>query len=80
MKKTRNRTGDKGTGKGLGGYRGKFFDLRIQLFNQEIFRLHDVFNDMKVRAVKAKVEFVTGIPSHLQRLTYLDGGLYHSRD
>ncbi|PIK43023.1 hypothetical protein BSL78_20120 [Apostichopus japonicus] len=73
MKKTRNRTGDKGTGKGLGGYRGKFFDLRIQLFNQEIFRLHDVFNDMKVRAVKAKVEFVTGIPSHLQRLTYLDG-------
>lgn len=73
MKKTRSKAGGE-KGKGLSGYRGKYFDLRIQLFTQEIFHLQDVYNDMKVRAIKAKVEFVTGIPSHLQRLTYLDGG------
>lgn len=65
--------GEKTSSKGLSGYRGKFFDLRIQLFTKEIFHLTDVYNDMKVRAIKAKVEFVAGIPSHLQRLTYLDG-------
>ncbi|XP_071482334.1 uncharacterized protein [Diadema antillarum] len=53
-------------------YKGKFFDLRVKLFTEEVFVMKEIYNEMKVRALKAKMEFITGVPSHLQRLTYLD--------
>ncbi|XP_071786194.1 uncharacterized protein [Asterias amurensis] len=64
---------EKSGGRGGTGQRGKYFDLRVKLFTNEVFPVRDVYNEMKVRALKARMEFVTGVPSHLQRLTYLDG-------
>ncbi|XP_041453830.1 uncharacterized protein LOC121407006 [Lytechinus variegatus] len=52
--------------------KGKFFELRVKLFTDEIFVMKEVYQEMKIRALKSKMEFITGIPSHLQRLTYLD--------
>ena len=61
-------------GKSNHGYRGKYFDIRVKLYTGETFPFRDTHNDMKLRDIKSKMEFVTGIPCHLQRLTYLDSG------
>ncbi|XP_022097468.1 ankyrin repeat domain-containing protein 60-like [Acanthaster planci] len=65
--------GERSGGYGLSSHKGKYFDLKVKLFTSETFPVRDIYNEMKVRTLKAKMEFVTGIPSHLQRLTYLDG-------
>ena len=50
------------------------FNMRIKLFTDEIFPLHNITGDMKVADLKKFVEFATGIPTHLQRISYLDEG------
>ncbi|XP_070575120.1 ankyrin repeat domain-containing protein 35-like [Ptychodera flava] len=52
----------------------KLFNLTLKCFTNETFPLKKIHNDMKIRELKALVEFVAGIPSHLQRLNYLDDG------
>ena len=43
---------------------------------EEKFTLEDVYNDMKVSQLKDELEFATGIPMNIQRLSYLDEGLW----
>lgn len=40
----------------------------------EKFTLEDVYNDMKISQLKDELEFATGIPLSIQRLSYLDEG------
>ena len=42
---------------------------------EEKFTLEDVYNDMKISQLKDELEFATGIPMSIQRLSYLDEGL-----
>jgi len=41
---------------------------------EEHFMLGDVYNDMTIAQLKDDLEFITGIPVNLQRLSYLDDG------
>ncbi|GFR93819.1 ankyrin repeat domain-containing protein 60 [Elysia marginata] len=41
---------------------------------EEKFTLDDVYNDMKISQLKDELEFATGIPLSIQRLSYLDEG------
>ncbi|XP_052063178.1 uncharacterized protein LOC127702912 isoform X1 [Mytilus californianus] len=50
------------------------FNMRIKLFTDEVFPLYNITADMKVADLKKYVEFATGIPVHLQRISYLDEG------
>ncbi|XP_033110010.1 uncharacterized protein LOC117111224 [Anneissia japonica] len=52
--------------------KGKYFDLQLKFFTGEIYPLTDIFNDMKIKDLKAVMEFVSGVPSYLQRPSYLD--------
>ena len=51
------------------------FDIYIRISaTGEKFLLENVHADMKIRELKCYAELVTGIPSNLQRLHYLDEG------
>jgi len=52
------------------------FNMRIKLFTDEVFPLQNITADMKISDLKKYVEFATGIPVHLQRISYLDEGNY----
>lgn len=52
------------------------FDMHIKLFTDEVFPLQNITADMKISDLKKYVEFATGIPVHLQRISYLDEGNY----
>ncbi|XP_002734569.1 uncharacterized protein LOC100374676 [Saccoglossus kowalevskii] len=52
----------------------KLFPLKLKSYTNEVFHLKNIHHDMSIRELKKSVEFVSGIPSHLQRLTYLDEG------
>ena len=50
------------------------FNIFVRLFTEEKFPLKGVSNDMKIRELKQYMEFATGIPVHMQRISYLDDG------
>ena len=50
------------------------FNIHVKLFTDEKFPLKNVSNDMKIRELKQYMEFATGIPVHMQRISYLDDG------
>jgi hypothetical protein len=52
------------------------FNMRIKLFTDEVFPLQNITADMKISDLKKYVEFATGVPVHLQRISYLDEGNY----
>ena len=41
----------------------------------EVFSLNQVHNDMKISELKEYLEFSTGLPTHIQRVSYLDEGV-----
>lgn len=52
-----------------------FFKIKVKLVpTDEVFNLTQVYSDMKIRELKAYLEFSTGIPTHIQRISYLDEG------
>ncbi|XP_071958468.1 uncharacterized protein [Antedon mediterranea] len=52
--------------------KGRFFELQLKFFTGESFVIKDVYNDMKIKDLKSLMEFVSGVPSYLQRPSYLD--------
>ena len=50
------------------------FNIFVKLFTDEKFPLKGVSNDMKIKELKQYMEFATGIPVHMQRISYLDDG------
>ncbi|KAH9515697.1 Ankyrin repeat domain-containing protein 60 [Bulinus truncatus] len=55
--------------------RADAFKVNVLLdITEEKFVLTDIYNDMTIAQLKDEVEIVTGIPSSLQRLCYLDEG------
>ncbi|XP_052816488.1 ankyrin repeat and SAM domain-containing protein 4B-like isoform X2 [Mya arenaria] len=50
------------------------FSIFVRLFTNEKFPLKNITNDMKVRDLKMYMEFATGVPVHMQRISYLDEG------
>ncbi|XP_077982652.1 uncharacterized protein LOC144437564 [Glandiceps talaboti] len=65
-----SKTGRKG--KNQQAAKERKFNLTVRTFTNENFPLANIYNDMKIGELKALVEFVGGLPSHLQRITYLD--------
>lgn len=52
------------------------FDVNVRIvISGEQFVIKYVTKDTKVSDIKLKTEIGTGIPSHLQRLHYLDEGI-----
>lgn len=50
------------------------FSIFVKLFTGEKFPLKNITNDMKIRDLKMYMEFATGVPVHMQRISYLDEG------
>lgn len=50
------------------------FSVNVKLYTGETFPLKHITGDMKVSGLKQYMEFATGIPLHMQRLSYLDDG------
>ena len=53
----------------------RYFNVSVKLVpTNETFPLKNIYNEMKIRELKSYCEFATGMPSHVQRLYYLDQG------
>ena len=53
----------------------KLFDIKVLLINtREVFTVTAVSNKTEIRLLKIRLELIAGIPSHLQRIMYLDQG------
>ncbi|KAL5021775.1 hypothetical protein ScPMuIL_000930 [Solemya velum] len=50
------------------------FTVYVRVFTDEVFPLKNISTDMKVSDLKKYMEFATGIPKHMQRVSYLDEG------
>ncbi|KAH3772477.1 uncharacterized protein LOC127845705 isoform X2 [Dreissena polymorpha] len=50
------------------------FSIFVRLFTNEKFQLKNISNDMKIKDLKMYMEFATGVPVHMQRISYLDEG------
>lgn len=50
------------------------FNIYVKLFTGEKFPLKNISNDMKIKDLKMYMEFATGVPVHMQRISYLDEG------
>ena len=50
------------------------FNIFVKLFTGEKFPLKNISSDMKIRDLKMYMEFATGVPFHMQRISYLDDG------
>ncbi|XP_021343788.1 uncharacterized protein LOC110443733 isoform X2 [Mizuhopecten yessoensis] len=50
------------------------FTVNVRLYTGEIFPLKNISGDMKISDLKQYMEFATGIPIHMQRISYLDDG------
>lgn len=50
------------------------FNIFVKLFTGEKFPLKNIANEMKIRDLKMYMEFATGVPVHMQRISYLDDG------
>lgn len=50
------------------------FSIFVRLYTGEKFPLKNVSTDMKIRELKMYMEFATGVPVHMQRISYLDDG------
>lgn len=50
------------------------FTIFVKLFTGEKFPLKNIQNDMKICDLKLSMEFATGVPVHIQRISYLDDG------
>ncbi|KAK3596887.1 hypothetical protein CHS0354_029074 [Potamilus streckersoni] len=50
------------------------FNIFVRLFTDEKFPLKNISGDMKIRELKEYMEFATGIPFNMQRISYLDDG------
>lgn len=56
------------------------FSIFVKLFTGEKFPLKNISNEMKIRDLKMYMEFATGVPVHMQRISYLDdGNSYYSK-
>lgn len=52
------------------------FNIFVRLFTGEKFPLKNISNEMKIRDLKMYMEFATGVPVHMQRISYLDDGMF----
>ncbi|XP_053402143.1 uncharacterized protein LOC128557808 isoform X2 [Mercenaria mercenaria] len=50
------------------------FSIFVKLFTGEKFPLKNISNEMKIQDLKTYMEFATGVPVHMQRISYLDDG------
>jgi hypothetical protein len=50
------------------------FSIFVKLFTGEKFPLKNISSEMKIRDLKMYMEFATGVPVHMQRISYLDDG------
>lgn len=50
------------------------FNIFVRLFTGEKFPIKNISNEMKIRDLKMYMEFATGVPVHMQRISYLDEG------
>ena len=51
------------------------YDIKISLGDtSEVFRVTNVSNKTQIHNLKTHLELIAGIPSHLQRIMYLDQG------
>ncbi|KAJ8302991.1 hypothetical protein KUTeg_019387 [Tegillarca granosa] len=57
-----------------GGREKNHFTIHVKLFTNEKFPLKNIVGDMKISELKKYMEFATGIPIHMQRVSYLDEG------
>jgi len=54
------------------------FTIFVRLFTNEKFTLKNISADMKIKDLKMYMEFATGVPVHMQRISYLDEGTFIS--
>lgn len=52
------------------------FTIFVRLFTNEKFTLKNISADMKIKDLKMYMEFATGVPVHMQRISYLDEGTF----
>ena len=52
------------------------FSIFVKLFTGETFPIKNITNDMKIQELKMYMEFATGVPVHVQRISYLDDGMH----
>lgn len=65
----------KGRSRGQADRDKNFFKIQVLLVpTQEKFTLTQVHLDMKISELKEYLEFSSGLPTHLQRVSYLDDG------
>ena len=57
------------------GGKDRYFNITIKILpTREVFTVKKIYNEMKIRELKALAEFATGIPYNMQKLRYLDEG------
>lgn len=62
---------------GAAAAKGKTIDFKITLrCTTEVFTVANFPIAMKIRDLKGLLEFICGIPYNLQRLSYLDDGIF----
>ncbi|KAL8564600.1 hypothetical protein ACOMHN_032156 [Nucella lapillus] len=65
----------KGRKRGQAEREKNLFKIQVKLIpTDEVFSLSQVHSDMKISQLKEYLEFATGLPTHIQRVSYLDEG------
>ena len=65
----------KNRGVASAGKMRNYFKINVKVEpTDETFQLPEVYNEMKISEMKSYMEFITGIPINLQRISYLDEG------
>ncbi|XP_076469945.1 uncharacterized protein LOC143300242 [Babylonia areolata] len=65
----------KGRKRGPAEREKNLFKVQVKLIpTDEVFTLNQIHNDMKISELKEYLEFATGLPTHIQRVSYLDEG------
>jgi len=67
--------GTRSKSRGFTGRERQHFTINVRLYTSEIFPLKHITGDMKISDLKQYMEFSTGIPLHMQRISYLDDGI-----
>lgn len=56
----------------------KFYNIKVDVVDTaEVFTVKKVCNLTKIKDLKTSLELISGIPSQLQRIMYLDQGKDH---
>ena len=66
----------KAGGASVGLFQPTYFPVKVKVDpTGEVYPLK-IYNEMLIRDLKSQLEFLTGIPVHIQRLWYLDEGMW----